>query len=155
MIGTHVHGRKTTLLCDRAVRLSTAKVHIFSDSVLCLGKIKEPSETVKKWKEQLEWFTTTTQYKELGRIDGEPMEFEWKIFPGFTTLQIIREIQNMMDEMQCDPEEFTGRIIFMSMFNDNDGEMEEKRRVCREFHDGIRMRKKISTWSLVIPRTWF
>ena len=28
--------------------------------------IKEPSETVKKWKEQLEWFTTTTQYKELG-----------------------------------------------------------------------------------------
>ena len=81
-------------------------------------KTKETSETVKKWKEQLEWFTTTTQYKELGRIDGEPMEFEWKIFPGFTTLQIIREIQNMMDEIQCDPEEFKGRIIFMSMFND-------------------------------------
>ena len=39
------------------------------------------------------------------------MEFEWKIFKGFTTLQILAEIQEMMYEMQCEPEQFTGRII--------------------------------------------
>ena len=46
------------------------------------------------------------------------MEFEWKIFPGFTTVGILNQIQQMMGELQCEPENFTSRIIFMSMFND-------------------------------------
>ena len=46
------------------------------------------------------------------------MELEWNIFPHFTTFQTLGQIQKMMGEIQCDPEEFTGRIIFMSMFND-------------------------------------
>ena len=48
------------------------------------------------------------------------MEFEWKIFPRFTTLQILAEIQNMMIETKFEPEQFQGRIIFMSMYNDID-----------------------------------
>ena len=40
------------------------------------------------------------------------MEFESKIFPGFN------QIQQMMRELQCEPENFTGRIIFTSMKND-------------------------------------
>ena len=31
---------------------------------------------------------------------------------------ILNQIQHMMGELQCEPENFTGRIIFMSMFND-------------------------------------
>ena len=46
------------------------------------------------------------------------MEFEWKIFPGFTLVALLNEIQQMMGKLQCEPENFTGRIIFMSMFND-------------------------------------
>ena len=46
------------------------------------------------------------------------MEFEWKIFQGFTTAGILSEIQKMMTELKCAPEDFHGRIIFMSMFND-------------------------------------
>ena len=46
------------------------------------------------------------------------MEFEWKIFRGFTTVAILNEIQQMMGELLCEPENFTGRIIFMSMYND-------------------------------------
>ena len=42
-----------------------------------------------------QWLTDTAQYRELDRTDGEPMEFEWNIFPGFTTLQILAEIQKM------------------------------------------------------------
>ena len=41
-----------------------------------------------------------------------------KNFQGFTTLQILAEIQNMMTEIKCDPEQFPRRIIFMSMYND-------------------------------------
>ena len=46
------------------------------------------------------------------------MEFEWKIFLGFTSVGISNQTQQMMRELQCEPENFTGRIIFMSMFND-------------------------------------
>ena len=46
------------------------------------------------------------------------MEFEWTNFPEFTTLQILAEVHKMMDKMQCEPEQFTGRIIFMSMCDD-------------------------------------
>ena len=31
---------------------------------------------------------------------------------------ILNKNQKMMGELQCEPENFTGRIIFMSMFND-------------------------------------
>ena len=41
-----------------------------------------------------------------------------KNFPGFTTLGILNEIQKMMADFKCEPEQFQGRIIFMSMFND-------------------------------------
>ena len=35
--------------------------------------------------------------RELDRIDGEPMDFEWITFPGFTTLQILLEIQKLSE----------------------------------------------------------
>ena len=39
-------------------------------------------------------------------------------FAGFNTVGILNKIQQMMGELQREPENFTGRIIFMSMFND-------------------------------------
>ena len=63
-------------------------------------------------------YSETNYFSELNRIDGKPIEFEWKIFPGFTTAGILNEIQNMMGELQCDPADFKDRIIFMSTFND-------------------------------------
>ena len=45
-------------------------------------------------------------------------EFEWKIFPVFTTLSILEEIQKLMKSLQCEPEHFNGRIIVMSMHTD-------------------------------------
>ena len=46
------------------------------------------------------------------------MEFEWNIFLGFNTLQISQEVQKLLLRLNGTPENFTGRIIFMSMFND-------------------------------------
>ena len=83
--------QKTTLHLDKAVQLSTAKTYVFSDSVLCMGRISE--NPVKAWKEKIDWFQFSLQYRELDRIDGEPMEFEWKKTPGFTALQILAEVQ--------------------------------------------------------------
>ena len=46
------------------------------------------------------------------------MEFEWNIFPGFTTLQLCHKVQELPSRSSVTPENFTGRITFMSMFND-------------------------------------
>ena len=45
------------------------------------------------------------------------MEFEWNIFPGFTSLQLCNKVQKFMSKMS-DPSEFKGRIIFMLLLND-------------------------------------
>ena len=58
------------------------------------------------------------------------MEFEWKIFPGFTAVAILGEIQQMMGESHCEPENLTGRIMFMSMFNDIVWDVEGKDELC-------------------------
>ena len=84
--------------------------------MLCLGGINP--EPVQAWKDKTKWYLETRYLKELDQIDAEQMEFEWEIFPGFTTLGILNEIQKMMAERKCEPEQFQGRIIIMSMFND-------------------------------------
>ena len=64
---------------------------------------------------KIKWFMESRSLKDLDRIDGEQIEFECESFPGFTTLQILDEIQKMLTELECEPEHFQGRIIFMSM----------------------------------------
>ena len=58
------------------------------------------------------------------------MEFEWKIVPRFTTLGILVEIQKTTTaELKRELEQFKGRIIFVSMYNDIDWENEETKRI--------------------------
>ena len=57
-------------------------------------------------------------YRDYDGIDGEPTEFEWNIFPGFTTLQLCGKINDLLSDLRETPEIFTGRILFMSIFND-------------------------------------
>ena len=52
------------------------------------------------------------------------MEFEWKIFPGFTTLGILEEIENFMTELQCEPEQFKTTLY---------GENDETQKSVRQF----------------------
>ena len=46
------------------------------------------------------------------------MQFKWENFPGFTALGILDEIQKMMTDMKCEREQFQGRIILTSTYND-------------------------------------
>ena len=93
------------LFTSTAHKLAKAKVHVYSDSVFCLGKMHEHSEANVKckdqlqccqesngyrdWNAQLEEFRQSNSYRELFGIDGEPIEFEWHIFRGLTTLQTL------------------------------------------------------------------
>ena len=90
----------TSLLHSRAYQNSTAKASVFSDSVLW-----ERWETIllNPGRGKIQWYSDNNYFKELNRTDGQPMEFELKIFPGFTTVGILNKIQQMMGELQCEP----------------------------------------------------
>ena len=103
---------------EQIISLEHTKVYVFSDFVLCLGKMNENPRSNIAWEERLEWLKSSSEYRTLDRIDGEPIAFEWNIFPGFTTLQLSHKVQELLLRLSVTPENFTGRIIFMSMFND-------------------------------------
>ena len=65
---------------EEVISLSHAKVYVFSDSALCFGKMSENPLSNIVWEDKLTWFKSSSQYRTLGRIDGEPIEFEWNIF---------------------------------------------------------------------------
>ena len=54
----------------------------------------------------------------LTELTVSQWEFEWNIFPGYNTLQLSQEVKSLLLRLGETPENFTGRIIFMSMFND-------------------------------------
>ena len=88
---------------EQVISLHRTKVYVFSDSVLCLGKIHENPQSNSAWEQRLDWFKSSPEY----RIDGEPMEFEWNIFPGFTTLQHSQEVQELLLRSGDTPENVT------------------------------------------------
>ena len=103
---------------EQVISVQRIKAYVFSDSVLCLGKIHENTQSNTAWEQRSERFKTSQEYRNMDIIDGEPMEFEWNIFPGFNTLQLSDEVKSLLLKLGETPENFTGRIIFMSMFND-------------------------------------
>ena len=119
-IGWEKHSWKyLSLIGDgRIFNLQRTKVYVFSDSVLCLGKIQQNPESNKAWEERLGWSTSSQSYRNFDGIDGEPTKFEWNIFPGFDTLQLCDKVKSLLSKLRETPENFTGRILFMSMFND-------------------------------------
>ena len=64
---------------EEVISLSHTKVYVFSDSVLCLGKMNENPQSNYAWEDRLTWFKSSSEYRDLDKIDGEPMEFEWNI----------------------------------------------------------------------------
>ena len=89
---------------EEVISLSHAKVYVFSGSVLCFGKMTENPQSNTVWEEKLPWFKSAPQYRALDTNDGEPMEFEWNIFQGFTTLQLCNKVQEFMSKMSEKPE---------------------------------------------------
>ena len=63
---------------EEVISLLHTRVYVFSDSVLCLGKMNEYPQSTIAWEDRLTWFKSSPEYRFLDRIDGEPMEFEWK-----------------------------------------------------------------------------
>ena len=111
---------KTKISHPQVMKWTKTKIHVYPDSVLCLGKINEPAESMERWTGQLKDLQSTVSIQEFDGIDGEPIELEWNTFPGLTSLESLREIQENLQHRNTVPDKFEDRIIFMSMCNDID-----------------------------------
>ena len=102
---------RLSLICDETViNLQRTKVYVFSDSVLCFGKVLQHPESNEAWKNRVAGVRAERNYRDFEDVKGESTEFEWNIFPGFTTLQLCVKISDLLSNLGQTPETFTGRI---------------------------------------------
>ena len=66
---------------DHVIQWRKAKLRVYSDSFLCLGKMNDSRDAITRWEGPVEEFKMSSSYKELLGIDGEPIEFEWNGLP--------------------------------------------------------------------------
>ena len=58
-----------------------------------------------------------TSEEAMCQLEAAGAEDPWRVL-GMGDGGAADMIQNMMTEIKCEPEQFTGRIIFMSVYND-------------------------------------
>ena len=99
----HHHGRDQYWpMINQAVKWAKAKVCVYVDSVLCVGQVKDVSGTTERGKGQVEDLKKYPSYQDAVGLDGEPIEFEWKTFPGFSSSSLLRKIRYDLETKNMD-----------------------------------------------------
>ena len=100
--------KRLSLIGDETViNLQSTKVYVFSDSVLCLGKVLQHPDSNDAWKNRIAGVKAEKSYRDYDAINRESTEFEWNIFPGFTALQLCGKINDQLSDLGQTPETFT------------------------------------------------
>ena len=100
-------------------------------------------------------------YRDYDGVNGEPTEFAWNIFTGFTTLQLCGKINDLLSDLGQTPETFTGRILFMSMFNDISCDRKGNKDECLANAGVVKVLARkfgVGQWSFVGPgseKKWY
>ena len=119
--------------------------------MLCLGKVLQHPESNETWKNRVAGIRSEKSYRDYDAITGESTEFEWNIFPGGTTLQLCDKISDLLSNLGQTPETFTGRILFMSMFNDISCDRKDNKDECLKNAESVKRRCGIGQWSFIGP----
>ena len=139
---------------ETVINLQSTKVYVFSDSVLCLGKVLQHPDSNEAWKNRVAGVRSEKSYRDYDAINGESTELEWNIFPGFTTLQLCDKINDLLSDLGQTPETFTGRILIMSMFNDISCDRKDNKDECLANAGVVKVlarRFGVGQWSFIGP----
>ena len=129
--------------------------------MLCLGRVLQHPDSNEAWKNRVAGIQSGKSYRDYGAVSGETTEFEWNIFPGFTTLQLCDKISNLLSDLGQTPETFTGRILFMSMFNDISCDRYDNKDECLANARVVKVlarRFGVGQWSFIGPgseKKWY
>ena len=156
-LGKTLSWKYLSLIGDETIiNLQRAKVYVFSDSVLCLGRIHQYPKSNEAWKDRVGCITTDQSYRDYDGISGEPAEFEWNIFPAFITLQLYGKVTDLLSRLRETQETFTGIILFMSMFNDISCDKKDNEEECLANAKVVSIYAKkfgIGQWSFIGPES--
>ena len=125
------------------------------------GRVHQHPQSNEAWKERIGWIIIDQSYRDYDGISGEPTEFEWNIFPGFTTLQLYGKVTDLLSRLGETPETFTGRTFFMSMFNDIFCDKKSNEEECLANAKVVSMLAKkfgLGQWSFIGPgseKKWY
>ena len=126
-----------------------------------LGKVLQHPESNEAWKNRVAGIRSEKSYRDYDAINGESTEFEWNIFPGFITLQLCDKINDLQSNLGQTPATFTGKILFMSMFNDIFCDRHDNKDECLKNANIVKTfagRFGIGQWSLIGPgseKKWY
>ena len=141
--------RSISLLSERAERIITAEVYVFPDSILCQGERNNSSTaneawritSLKIWMERFEWY----RWKKEGIC--------------MDNLSKIHNNREFKKSKQCEPEEFEGRIIFMSMFSVIEWRQDDAKCILKSFRVArYAHRLPRGHWSFLglgLEKTWY
>ena len=69
--------RRLSLIGDETViNLQRTKVYVFSDSVLCLGRVLQHPDSNEAWKNRVAGVRAERSYRDYHAVSGEPTDFE-------------------------------------------------------------------------------
>ena len=141
---------RSLLSHDQVIMRTKAKVLVYSNSVLCLGKMLDHSEANQRWQGHVADFQLFCSYAELLRTDREPIEFEWHILPGLASLQILQKIHRDLQGRSLEPEEFgdvsSSFLCSWKLF----GQRREMKKIVFKFRQVQDVREKILARTLDI-----
>ena len=153
---------KRSLIGDETVIiLHSTKVYVFSDSVLWFGKVFQHPESNEVWKIRVAGVRGERSYRDFEDVSGESTEFEWNIFPGFTSLQLCDKISNLLSSSGQTPESFTGRVLFTSKFNYILCDRKDNKEQCLKNAEFVKVFARsfvIGQWSIIGPgseKKWY
>ena len=134
-----------------------------SSRILCCAseRVLQHPESNEAWKNRVAGVRSEKSYRDFDAINGESTEFEWNIFPGFTTLQLCDKISDLLSDLGQTPETFTGRFFFMSMFNDISCDRKDNKDECLANAETVKVlarRFGIGQWSFIGPgseKKWY
>ena len=124
-------------------------------------KILQHPESNEAWKNRVAGIRSEKSYRDYDAINGESTEFEWNIFLGFTTLQLCDKINDLLSNLGQSSASFTGRILFMSMFNDISCDRKGNKDECLANAESVKVfarRFGIGQWSSIGPgseKKWY
>ena len=146
---------------ETVINLQRTKVYVFSDSVLCFERVLQHPDSNEAWKNRVAGIQSERSYRDYDAINGEPTEFEWNIFPGFTTLQLCDKIGDLLSDLGQTPETFTRRIFLCQCSMTSPETEKGNKEECLKNAETVKVLAKkfgIGQWSFIGPgseKKWY
>ena len=135
---------------ERVVNVQRTKVYVFSDSILCLGKIHENTQSNGAWEQRLGWLNSSPESEVL----TESTASQWNS-SGIFSQDSIRCSSVKKSTVYC-WDWMRHQRILMSMFNDiSCGSRDNEKRMRVKCSTRFSIYKEIWSKTMVISWSWF